>query len=214
MGRTTAERPVPALGEQDIDQALSEFRGEIMQVPPAYSAVKQGGEALYKRARRGEAVAVAPRPVTVYSLDLLAFDGTVLQARVSCSAGTYVRSIAHDLGGALGCGAHLSALRRTAVGRFAVEEALTLDELAEAAAAGRWPALLVSPATAVAHLPVLTVAADEAVRLQHGQAVPGQLAGPAGPAAALDEAGQLLAIVDYDQARGAWRPVKVFSPAG
>lgn len=207
-GRPTAELPVPALGEHDIDQALSVFRGEIMQAPPAYSAVKQGGEALYKLARRGEAVAAAPRPVTVYALDILAFDGTVLQARVSCSAGTYVRSLAHDLGQALGCGAHLSALRRSAVGRFAVQDAITLEGLA--AAAGRWPALLVSPAAAVAHLPAITVPAAEAARLQHGQVVPGQPAAPAGPAAALDEAGRLLAIVDYDQDRRAWRPVKVF----
>ena len=90
------------------------FRGEIMQTPPAYSAIKRNGEAQYKRARRGEEVVLDPRPVTIYELTQTEFDEGVLQFRITCSAGTYVRSIAHDLGVVLGCGAHLSSLRRLA----------------------------------------------------------------------------------------------------
>lgn len=210
MGQPTAQRPVPALSQQELDLALEAFRGEIMQVPPAFSALKQDGEALYRRARRGEIVAPPPRPVTVYGLEVLAFDGTLVEARISCSAGTYVRSIAHDLGQALECGAHLSALRRTAVGRFTVEEAVSLEALAEAAEAGRWQRMLWPPAAAVAHLPAFTVSAAEAARLGHGQDVPGQVPALSGPACALDEAGRLVAIVQYDQERAAWRPLKVF----
>lgn len=211
MGRPTAESPVPVLSQKDLDTTLDAFRGNIMQTPPAYSALKQDGEALYKRARRGEAVAPPARPVTVHELAVLTFDGTVIQARISCSAGTYVRSLAHDLGQALGCGAHLSALRRTAVGRFSVEEALTLDDLARAAEETRWEHLLWPPAAAVAHLPAISVSAAEAARLGHGQDVPGTAPFPDGPVCALDAAGRLLAIVRYDGARDAWRPVKVFT---
>lgn len=211
MGRPTAHMLVPALGQDDLDTALDAFRGNILQTPPAFSALKQDGEALYKRARRGEIVAPPVRPVTVYALSILSFDGTVVQARINCSAGTYVRSIAHDLGQALGCGAHLSALRRTAVGRFTVDEALTLDALAQAAEAKRWQALLWPPAAAVAHLPAITVSAPEAARLGHGQEIPGQALSEDGPACALDQADRLLAIVHYDKALSAWRPVKVFN---
>jgi tRNA pseudouridine55 synthase len=185
-----------------------------MQTPPAYSALKQDGEPLYKRARRGEAVAPAARPVTVHELAVHTFDGTVIQARNNCSAGTYVRSIAHDLGQALGCGAHLSALRRTAVGRFIVDEALTLDDLARAAEETRWQDLLWPPAAAVAHLPAISVSAAEAARLGHGQDVPAAAPFPGGPVCALDAAGRLLAMVRYDGTREAWRPVKVFTSPG
>jgi tRNA pseudouridine55 synthase len=213
-GRPTGQHPVPALGRDDLDRALDAFRGPIMQAPPPFSALKLDGEALYKRARRGEIVSPPARPVTVHALAILSFDGTVVQARISCSAGTYIRSIAHDLGQALGCGAHLSALRRTAVGRFTADEALALDALAQAAEEGRWQELLWPPAAAVAHLPAITVSPLEATRLAHGQEIPGEAPSLSGPACALDSTGRLLAIVRYDPELRAWRPVKVFNAPG
>ncbi len=111
-GEVVQQRPVPELDADAIEAALARLRGHILQVPPMYSALKQGGERLYVKARRGETVEVPPRGVDVHRLDLLARDGDTLQLLVECGSGTYVRSLAADLGEDLGCGAHLTALRR------------------------------------------------------------------------------------------------------
>lgn len=208
-GETTATRPVPVLTTADLGKALAPFRGEIMQTPPAYSAIKRDGVASYTRARRGEEVRLEPRPVTVYALDLLAFDGATLQLYVTCSAGTYIRSLAHDLGQALGCGAHLSGLRRTEVASFTLEQATTLEELA--AAADRWTQYLLPPDSAVAHLPTVVLPPDSAARLLHGSAVPADASQAVGPVRAYDTYGNLLAIVSYRPDHQVWKPLKVLS---
>jgi tRNA pseudouridine55 synthase len=209
-GEVLERRPVPALDAAQIDRALDAFRGEIMQRPPAYSALKRDGVALYKRARAGEAVEVEPRPVTVYQLDLLAFDGQTVQLRIRCGAGTYVRSIAHDLGRALGCGGHLSALRRTAVGNFTVESTVTLEQLAEP---GALAAALLPADAAVAHLPRLDVSEAEAARLLHGQAIPVATPEMAGPARVYGPGDQFLGIVAIDRQRQVARPHKMLAGA-
>ena len=203
-------QPVPALDAAQIDQALDAFRGEIMQRPPAYSALKRDGVALYKRARAGEAVEVEPRPVTIYQLDLLAFDGQAVQLRIRCGAGTYVRSIAHDLGQALGCGGHLSALRRTAVGNFTVDSAVTPEKLAEP---GALAAALLPADAAVAHLPRLDVSEAEAGRLLHGQAIAAASSAPAGPARAYAGDHIFLGIVAIDPQHRLARPHKMLAGA-
>ncbi len=210
-GEVTERHPVPALSHEQLDQALDAWRGEIMQRPPAYSALKRDGVALYKRARAGEQVEVEPRPVTVYELALLQFDGQAVQLRIRCGAGAYVRSIAHDLGQALGCGGHLSALRRTAVGRFTVESALTLEQLAEA---GALPAALLPADAAVAHLARVDLVEAEGVRLLHGQAVPAALPGVAGPARAYGPDNRFLGIVAFDPQLQVWRPQKMLAEPG
>jgi tRNA pseudouridine55 synthase len=209
-GEIVDRRPVPALTHEQLDAALDAFNGEIMQRPPAYSALKRDGIALYKRARAGEAVEVEPRPVTVYQVELLAFDGQTMQLRICCGAGTYVRSIAHDLGQALGCGGHLSALRRTAVGPFTVENAVTLEHLAEpdALAAAMLPA-----DTVVTHLPKLDVSEDAAARLLHGQSIPAASPGSAGPARAYAADHRFLGIVTIDPQRQIVHPHKMLSGA-
>ncbi len=141
-GEVVETRDASGVTDADLDAARQAFLGEIEQRPPMFSAVKVGGERLYKKARRGETVARAARPVTVYRFDLVARHGDASRrdgARsddvdfvVECSKGTYVRTLAHDLGQALGVGAHLAALRRTAIGPFGVDEAWTLDALREA----------------------------------------------------------------------------------
>jgi len=140
-------------------------------VPP-HSAVKRDGRPLYERARRGEALDLPERAVVIYALELLAFAPPEVTLRVVCSSGTYIRSLAHDLGAALGCGGHVSALRRTAVGAFTVAQAVSLSALTEQTLASH---LLPSKA-AVAHLPRLEVDEGEAMRLSLGQ----RLAAPAG----------------------------------
>ncbi|MFL6649465.1 MAG: tRNA pseudouridine(55) synthase TruB [Sulfurifustaceae bacterium] len=128
-GEVTAMRPVH-VGRAELEQALQEFCGEIDQVPPMYSALKRDGRPLYELARRGVEVDRTPRRVVIRELDLLSFDGERAEIEVACSKGTYVRSLAHDLGERLGCGAHVAELRRLAVGDLTVDEAITLDELA------------------------------------------------------------------------------------
>ena len=140
LGQTTAsydaETPVEteadASGVTDaaLAEAVGRLTGEIQQRPPVYSAIKQGGERLYKKARRGEEVEIPTRPTTVYSFDVLNRRGDDVDVRVECSKGTYVRSLAHDLGQALGVGGHLTALRRDAIGPFRVDEAFSLDAIA------------------------------------------------------------------------------------
>jgi tRNA pseudouridine55 synthase len=154
------------VGEEEVRGALTEFVGEIEQVPPMVSAVKVGGERLYRKARRGEEVARAPRQVSVYSLDLVRFeegDHPTATLEVHCSGGTFVRTLVHDLGERLGCGAHLGSLRRTEAGGFTEAEAVALELLDEA---GLRPL-----ADAVRVLPTLDPG-DAAEDVGHGRALP------------------------------------------
>ena len=146
LGQTTAsydadtpvetEADASGVTNDEIDAALATLTGEILQRPPVYSAIKRGGERLYKKARRGETVEVEPRPTVVTEFVVTERRGDHLDVRVACSKGTYVRSLAHDLGAALGVGGHLTALRREAIGPFSVDEAWALDALVDAARAG------------------------------------------------------------------------------
>src|SRR5690606_20339820 len=121
----------------DVERALTAYVGEIAQVPPMYSAIKQGGRKLYDLARAGQVVERAPRPITIHAITVKTFTADDPQrpsvvCEVRCSAGTYIRSLAHDLGAALGVGAHLTGLERTASGAFTVDKAVTLEQLAAA----------------------------------------------------------------------------------
>lgn len=128
-------RPIDGIDEPGIRRATATFLGSIEQLPPMYSAVKVDGERLYKRARRGEDVARPPRSVRVDQFDILDVKLPDVRFRIQCSKGTYVRTLAHDLGQLLGCGAHLTALRRTAIGSFLVDEAWTIERISDAARA-------------------------------------------------------------------------------
>jgi tRNA pseudouridine55 synthase len=205
-GQITAVAPVPSLNEERIQTALAQFQGELLQTPPIFSALKQSGEALYRRARRGETVEPPPRPITIYHLELLAWQAEPganqarFTVRVRCSAGTYVRSLAHDLGIALGTLGHLAALRREVAGVFTLDLAHPLESVQAAAEAGHLADLLL-PAGAGLALPVLLVDDEMRQRLGHGQqvAIPiALLEGPPAPdglAQALDDSGQLAGIV-------------------
>ena len=128
-GQMMETRPVPPLSEGDVKAAMQGFLGDQYQTPPMFSAIKIGGVPLYKRARKGEEVEREPRFIRVMSWDLLRLELPKIDFRLRCTKGTYVRTLAHDLGTKLGCGAHLSALRRTATDRFNVSQALTLDQI-------------------------------------------------------------------------------------
>ncbi|MDC8805224.1 tRNA pseudouridine(55) synthase TruB [Halomonas pacifica] len=167
-GEVLQERPVPALDEASIEAVLARFRGEIEQLPPMYSALKHQGRPLYELAREGKTIERAVRRVTVYDVRLLALEGEEFTLEASVSKGTYIRTLAEDIGEALGCGAHLTALRRLKTGPFTAEGMLALEALEGLDDAERQAHLLPMDVL-VAHLPSLTVAADAAKRLTHGQ---------------------------------------------
>lgn len=165
-GEIVAERPVDVTID-DIEAALAHFRGSIQQRPPPYSAIKQGGKPLYKLARQGVQVEAPLRTITIYELKLLSWRAPFLVVRIVCSSGTYIRSLAHDLGELLGCGGHVAQLRRTAIGTFDVETAVPLAELNTENVSD-----YLQPAdTAVQHLPRLELSASDARKLQQGQRV-------------------------------------------
>ncbi|MCS7049320.1 MAG: tRNA pseudouridine(55) synthase TruB [Verrucomicrobiae bacterium] len=128
-GRVVAEQPVPPLTPDDLEAVLAKFRGDIWQTPPMVSAVKHAGTPLYKLARKGQVIEREPRLVHIYELTVLEFEPPDVRLRVTCTKGTYVRTLCHDIGVALGCGGHLAALRRTRSGRFDVSDALPLDRV-------------------------------------------------------------------------------------
>jgi len=195
------------LPERDaVEAALTHFRGVIQQRPPAYSAVKRGGKKAYELARAGVAVELAPRPVEIHSLELLDWAPPDFTLDVTCSAGTYIRSLAHDLGQRLGCGAHLTALRRLASGNFTVNQAVTLDELRKLFGSN-WESCLRRADEALPDWPELRLADDAVQRLVHGQTIPLDEAGRAAAwARAYNSAGELIAILRADTQYNKWHP--------
>jgi tRNA pseudouridine55 synthase len=193
------------LDERRIEEALTRFRGETDQVPPQYSAKKVAGVPAHRLARRGESVELAPSRVRVDELALTALDLPRIGLRVRCSTGTYVRSLARDIGDVLGVGAHLVSLRRTAMGAFSVERALAFDALGDAVSVA---AAAIDPLDALRHLPTLAVDTDDASRLTHGVGVSLADEGLEGPVA-VSYGGALLAI--GEPSGGVLRPRKVFA---
>ncbi len=168
-GEVLERRPVD-VSVADILAVLQRFRGVQEQVPPMHSALKREGTPLYVLARRGESVERAPRTIEIFGLDLLGFNEDRAAVTVQCSKGTYVRTLAEDIGKALGCGAHLSALRRTATGPFRIAQAVTLDELTFMSEAER-DACLVPPDEILGQFPTVRLDSGAESRFRHGQAV-------------------------------------------
>ncbi len=209
-GEIVAQRPIPPLDAATIEQALAPLRGTIWQTPPMYAALHHQGRRLYELARAGVMVDTPPRQVEVERLDLVRYDPPLATLDVVCSSGTYIRALARDLGVALGCGAHLAALRRTAVGAFRIEDAVPLRTLEEETQPDARAALrrrLMPPEVAVADWHVLHLDEEHARRIRHGLPIP---APPDAAAQARAHApdGTLLALLRYDGSH--WRPIKVF----
>ncbi len=211
-----------ALTSERVAAALATFEGEQWQTPPAYSAIKQAGVPAYRAARRGEPAQLAARHVETGELRLVSFEGGVADIEIECSKGYYVRSLARDLGRALGVGAHVSALRRTAVGPFAVERATPLDEVVarlsaarEASADADLDTLLHAPDAVLSGWPAILLDTDELAELRFGRTIAPPLRG-APPAAdvrvrAYDAGGRLASIVAYRADEAYWRPLRVFA---
>jgi tRNA pseudouridine55 synthase len=207
-GRVLETRPVPPLSTGDVEAALSRFRGAQDQIPPVHSAIKVGGVASHRRVRRGQVVEPAPRRVAIHRLDLLGREGDDLIVEVECGSGTYVRSLARDIGEALGSGGTLWELTRLRSGPFRLEEAATLAVL-EAEGEAAWGRVL--PATEMVRgLATVTLTEPEAAFVRTGRSVPRTGLPEGGNLAAFDETGTLVAVV---RAEGeVLRPAKVFLP--
>ena len=214
QGRVTATSgDIP--GRAVVESALAAFRGPQKQVPPAFSAIKRGGQKAYDLARRGESVVLEARPVVFYSIALLDWQPPELLLDVHCSAGTYIRSLAHDLGQRLSCGAHLTGLRRTASGSLSLDQSVPLDQLQAAFARGDWQRYLRAADAALADWPLVRLTADETARVLRGQSVPFERATPEDApdrlGRAYNPAGAFIAVLRADQQAGVWRPDKVFT---
>ena len=168
-GDDTSARVSPAVTNADLEAALVQFRGTFLQTPPLVSAKKIAGVPAYKLARKKIDVTLAPVEVTVHALDLLEFESSSVRLRVYCGSGTYIRSIAHQLGATLGCGAHLEQLRRTASCGFEVAQAKTLEQLAELAAAGRLEEALIPAAQLLPEFSCEIVDDLTAGQIRHGR---------------------------------------------
>jgi len=210
-GEPTGGASAAGIDEATVRAAMVPLTGAIMQVPSAVSAIKVAGERSYKRVREGETVELAARPVTVSVFDVVevrrpSADLLDVDVSVSVSSGTYVRALARDLGDALGVGGHLTALRRTRVGPFTLDQARTLEQLAELDD----PVLLTLADAVRASMPVRQVSADEARELSFGRSL--DATGQAGVHGALGPDGSVLALVE--EREGRTRPVVVFAAAG
>jgi len=209
-GTVTAEAGVVDLSMAQIEKALSQFRGRITQVPPMYSAVKIDGQRLYRSARQGMTIDRPARTVEIDRLAALEWQPPSLTLEVACSSGTYIRSLAHDLGQRLGCGGHVTALTRLASGRFELADAVSLEAFAEAVHSGHLERHLYPIESALLDLPMVTVDQTAAERLGRGLPIPcvappeGRLGRAHGPD------NKLVAIIAYDTDAAQWRPRKVF----
>jgi tRNA pseudouridine55 synthase len=182
--------PVPRF--EDIQRAARALTGNILQRPPAYSALKVGGRRSYDLARRGHAVELKPRPVTVHQLQVVGYEYPELKLTVKCGAGTYVRSLGRDLAESLGTAAVMSALVRTAIGSFGLEEAVGPDQVSPE----NWESFLLPPLRAVEMLPQVRLTDDDATRIRAGQAIRRQIdSSQSEEWAAVDGGGRLVAVV-------------------
>jgi tRNA pseudouridine55 synthase len=215
-GRPLLERVVPPLDDATIEAALAPLRGAIRQRAPIYSALKQGGEPLYARARRGEVIEAPEREVEVHALELLERDGPRLRLRIECGSGTYVRSLVRDLGESLGCGAHVATLRRLWVEPFRQPRMFDLDELHELAAQGEaaLDACLLPIEAGLAAYPRIELDPERARRLGLGQPQPLDPAMFApldrGSVAVFDRGGRVLGMATVGEDRQL-RPQRLFT---
>ena len=213
-GEVVCARDATGVGREDVEAALAAFRGEIEQTPPMYSALKRQGKRLYELARQGVEVERKPRRVVAHCVALDGWKPPVATVRIVCGGGFYVRSLAHDLGEALGCGGHMRSLVRRRAGPFHIDDALTLDDALERLADGDTDGLFAPPDAVLGDMRAMTVHARDALTVLHGGALPlGAGLSPEKPderARVYDAGGAFIAIARFDDATRRWRPEKVF----
>lgn len=197
-----------------IEEIFPHFLGSQMQVPPRYSAIKLQGQPAYKRARAGEEITLEARPIVIYSLQVIDWIPPYLTLAIECSKGTYIRSLAHDLGMQIGCYAYLNSLIRTRSGPFPLSESINLEQLADAVQADSVRGYLYPIDTALEQYPALLLDAESSERVKHGSAfrIPGDRSEDGSELTRVyDINGYLLAIAEWDAKKEVWQPKKVFN---
>jgi len=210
-GKVTRRGDTSSLSGEQVEAAVSSFSGSVEQIPPMYSAVKHQGVPLYRLARAGVEISRKARRVELYRLEIVDFQPPLLTLEVECSKGTYIRSLAHDLGQKLGCGAHLRNLVRLKSGPFHIGDSVSVLKLEDAFRQGHWSELLHPMDIAVQHLPLVTVGDDverdivngRPVALVQGEVVSGELL------RAYARDGRFIALLRYGLEKGCWKPEKV-----
>lgn len=209
-GEVTSRNPVN-ITHEELEEALQSFVGEYEQQPPAYSAIKVKGRKAYDIARGGEIPDLEPRLITVHELELLDWNPPEAVIDIKCSSGTYVRSLANDLGEKLGAGATLIGLRRTKNGKFGLRDAVPLRRLQEAFNAGDWYKYLIPAAEALSDWYTVELSPSQVDDVRHGHRVAAtEPAKPSEWARAISEEGELVALMEYDDETKEWQPRKVF----
>ena len=218
-GSIMHQAAVPDFGRNELEALLAQFQGDILQIPPMYSALHHDGKRMYELARAGQQVERAPRPVHIERIELVGWQAPLLNLDIVCGKGTYIRSLARDIGEAAGCGAHLQALRRTAVGAFTLDDAVALDQLGSEpvpARAPHMPAVMLAqavraPEIAVLHWPQVILDDIQLGRVRNGQLLdlPELDRQGATRARAHDASAVLAAVLERREA--GWHPAKVFN---
>jgi len=220
-GKVIQRGDISGIDRQRVEAALYAFRGEIVQVPPMFSAVKYNGRPLYELARAGRTVERTGRPIEIHSLEIIDWQSPMITIEVVCGKGTYIRSLAHDLGQTLGCGAMLQNLARLRCGLFTIEDSVTLPELEDAFHHGQWQKYLYSIDNVLSHWKAVTVSNETAQAIRNGRSVEvGSEADNDDEALselsvdsrcrAYTSDGCLLALLHFEPERGQWQPDKVF----
>ena len=201
-GTVLEEKPVSVTAQQ-LESVLSRFRGEIQQIPPMYSALKIDGQKLCDLARKGREVARQPRAITIFSLEMLSFDGQTARLRVHCSKGTYIRTLCQDIGQALGCGGCMAQLRRISAGAYTIDQAIALRDLVEDSN----PERHLRPMDSLfVHYPAVTLTANQEKRCRNGNAF--SIALPAGTYRAYSQTGEFLMLAKVED--GVMSTIKSF----
>lgn len=213
-GQVVSEQDTAHVTREAVEAALDSYRGTIYQIPPMYSALKHNGRRLYELARSGVELELASRKVEILRLDLVTWTPPSLTLEIECGRGVYIRSLAHDLGQQLNCGAHLTALRRVRTGSFHIDSAASLEQVEEMFRNGSWDQVLLPPDYMVLHLRAVVVSRAEETQLQNGQAVPltprTHYAQHLEQCRAYSADGRFIALVHFNRALRLWQPFKVF----
>jgi len=215
-GKVTAQGDASSVTRAQLDVALASFYGEIQQVPPMYSALKHEGRPLYDLAREGAEVELKSRAVTIHKLELIDFQPCSVTIEVVCSKGTYIRSIAHDLGRMLGCGAHLKSLIRTRCGIFDIKDSVSVPRLEEAFKAGTWQQLLYPIDSVLGDLPSVVVSDEKTRDIKNGKPLvlentPGE---KLERRRAYTTDGRFIGVLRFSPEEQTWHPEKVFLGSG
>lgn len=213
QGKILSECDASKVSRQDIEKVLPQFRGNILQKPPMYSALKHQGQPLYKLAREGIEIEREDRPVSIYRLEIVDFKTPLLTLEIECSKGTYIRSLADDIGKVLGCGAVMQGLVRRQVGDFKIEEALTLEQLEEAFKQGTGEKNLYAADYALQNFPALIVNHEQQCSLVHGMPLAIPVQGEPkdlGFTRAYNQQGDFVGMLKYEPEKAHWQPHKIF----